>query len=174
MLWIVVLGIATGARSMTAMAVVCWFGYLQLLPLHGTWAFWVGNIISAIIFTVLAVGEYVGDTLPRIPAAHRFRAAGRALPVRWAGGCSGRDGVDGTPGGRRHSGFGGRYDRRLWWNPLASQSHRAVWSRRFGGALGVGAYAGAERAGGVAAAHGCRVGGEPGRANVSLEADSRE
>lgn len=53
---------------MTAMAVVCWFGWLQFFPLHDTWAFWAGNIISAIVFGLLALGEYVGDTLPQIPS----------------------------------------------------------------------------------------------------------
>jgi uncharacterized membrane protein len=55
-----------GLRTLTAMAVLCWFAWLQLLPQHG-WAFWVGNLISAIVFTVLALGEYVGDTLPSTP-----------------------------------------------------------------------------------------------------------
>lgn len=66
-MWILVLGIASGARSMTAMAVVCWFGWLRLFPLQHTWAFWVGNLVSAIIFLLLALGEYVGDTLPGTP-----------------------------------------------------------------------------------------------------------
>ena len=63
----VLLGMTVGLRTMTAMAVLCWFAWAQLLPQHG-WAFWVGNLISAIVFTVLAVGEYVGDTLPSTPS----------------------------------------------------------------------------------------------------------
>jgi uncharacterized membrane protein len=52
---------------MTATAVLCWFAWLQILPQNG-WTFWVGNIVSAIVFTVLALGEYYGDTLPSTPS----------------------------------------------------------------------------------------------------------
>src|SRR6202012_5448303 len=33
-----------------------------------TWASWVGNIITVIVLTVLAVGELVADKLPKTPA----------------------------------------------------------------------------------------------------------
>lgn len=65
-LWFVLLGITVGLRTMTAMAVLCWFAWFRLLPQNG-WAFWVGYLASAIVFTVLAVGEYIGDTLPQTP-----------------------------------------------------------------------------------------------------------
>jgi uncharacterized membrane protein len=61
------LGLSTGARTMTSTAVLCWFAWLQILPQTG-WVFWVGNIVSAIVFTVLALGEYYGDTLPNTPS----------------------------------------------------------------------------------------------------------
>ncbi len=51
---------------MTAMAVLCWFAWLQLLPQHG-WSFWVGSLVAVIVFTIAAVGEYVVDTLPSTP-----------------------------------------------------------------------------------------------------------
>jgi uncharacterized membrane protein len=54
-------------RSMTAMAVLCWFAYVGHLPLDGTWASWAGKLTTAIIFTVLALGEYVADKLPKTP-----------------------------------------------------------------------------------------------------------
>jgi uncharacterized membrane protein len=56
-----------GMRTLTAMAVLCWFAWLQLLPQAG-WGFWTGYLVTAIVFTVLAVGEYVGDTLPTTPS----------------------------------------------------------------------------------------------------------
>lgn len=59
----VLLGMTVGLRTMTAMAVLCWFAWTQLLPQHG-WTFWVGSLVSVIVFTVCAVGEYVVDTLP--------------------------------------------------------------------------------------------------------------
>ncbi len=63
----VLLGMTVGLRSMTAMAVLCWFAWLQLLPQHG-WSFWVGSLVSVIVFTLAAVGEYVADTLPKTPS----------------------------------------------------------------------------------------------------------
>lgn len=70
MAWIVaipLLGIATGMRTFTPMAVVCWFAYLGYLPVDGTWAFWAAKLVVAILFTVLALAEIVGDKLPRVP-----------------------------------------------------------------------------------------------------------
>jgi uncharacterized membrane protein len=71
MSWLIalpLLGIATGMRSMTPMAVLCWFAHLGYLPVEGTWAAWTARLGVAIVFTVLALGEYVGDKLPRTPS----------------------------------------------------------------------------------------------------------
>ncbi len=62
-----VLGMMTGLRTMTPVAVVCWFAYLGLLPVEGTWAFWITRLVTAIIFTILAIGELIGDKLPQTP-----------------------------------------------------------------------------------------------------------
>lgn len=70
MAWIVaipLLGAATGMRTFTPMAVLCWFAYAGYLPVDGTWAFWVAKLVTAVVFTVLAVGELIGDKLPRTP-----------------------------------------------------------------------------------------------------------
>ncbi|MCU1323226.1 MAG: hypothetical protein JWM43_2875 [Acidobacteriaceae bacterium] len=61
------LGFVTGLRTFTAMMVLCWFAYRGHLPLDDTWASWAGHLITAIIFTVLANGEYIGDKLPQTP-----------------------------------------------------------------------------------------------------------
>ncbi len=61
------LGLATGLRTMTPMAALCWFAYLGYLPVDGTWAAWSGHLVTAIIFTVFALGENVGDKLPQTP-----------------------------------------------------------------------------------------------------------
>ena len=61
------LGVVTGMRTMTAMAVLCWFAYRGDLSLDDTWATWAGKLTTAIIFTVLAVGELVADKLPKTP-----------------------------------------------------------------------------------------------------------
>jgi len=67
MLAIPLLGVTTGLRSMTPMAVLCWFAYLGYLPVQGTWAEWTGLLWVAIAWTVLAVAELVADKLPHIP-----------------------------------------------------------------------------------------------------------
>jgi len=61
------LGLVTGMRSMTAMAVLCWFAYRGDLSLDGTWASWAAKLTTAIIFSVLALGEYAADKLPKTP-----------------------------------------------------------------------------------------------------------
>lgn len=62
-----ILGGMTGLRTMTPIAVLCWFAYLGHLPVDGTWAFWAAKLPSAIIFTLFAIGELIGDKLPKTP-----------------------------------------------------------------------------------------------------------
>jgi uncharacterized membrane protein len=52
---------------MTATAVLCWFAWLRLLPQSG-WTFWAASPVSVAVFTLLALGEYYGDTLPSTPS----------------------------------------------------------------------------------------------------------
>ncbi|GGG65894.1 hypothetical protein GCM10011585_04570 [Edaphobacter dinghuensis] len=69
MAWIVaipLLGAATGMRTFTPMAVICWFAYTGYLPVDG-WASWTAKLATAVVFTVLAVSELVADKMPRIP-----------------------------------------------------------------------------------------------------------
>jgi uncharacterized membrane protein len=70
MSWLIaipLLGVATGLRTMTPIAVICWYAYAGALGVDGTWATWTGRLSIAILFTVLAVGELIGDKLPQIP-----------------------------------------------------------------------------------------------------------
>jgi uncharacterized membrane protein len=70
MTWLIaipLLGVVTGMRTLTAMAVLCWFAYGGALPVEDSWAFWSGKLVTAIIFTVLAIGEYIVDKLPKTP-----------------------------------------------------------------------------------------------------------
>jgi uncharacterized membrane protein len=62
------IGVIAGLRSLTAPAVVSWAAFLGWINLHGTWASWMGNIITVIILSLLAVGELVNDKLPKTPA----------------------------------------------------------------------------------------------------------
>lgn len=67
LLAIPVLGFLTGARSMTPIALCCFFAWRKHLWLHDTWAAWADHPVSVIVFTVLAVGELIGDKLPMTP-----------------------------------------------------------------------------------------------------------
>ncbi|QHN01969.1 DUF4126 family protein [Granulicella sp. WH15] len=60
------LGGMTGLRTMTPMAVLCWFAWLGNLPVSGTWAFWVANPVTTLIFTALALCELLGDKHPKM------------------------------------------------------------------------------------------------------------
>ncbi|QMV18723.1 DUF4126 domain-containing protein [Granulicella sp. 5B5] len=51
---------------MTAIAVLCWFAWLGLLPQTG-WSFWFASPVCVLIFTLAALGEYYADTLPITP-----------------------------------------------------------------------------------------------------------
>jgi uncharacterized membrane protein len=99
MQWYFFIGMATGMRTMTGIAVVSWFAWLGLLPQEG-WSLWLANPISVVVFTVFALGEYYADTLPGIPnrtdlplLLARCLVGGfagvmiaRALTEPWAGG----------------------------------------------------------------------------------------
>lgn len=65
--WVLFLGVATGMRCMTPMAVLCWFMYFAALPVSRL-NFWTASVVSVLIFTVLALGEFYGDTLPKTPS----------------------------------------------------------------------------------------------------------
>jgi uncharacterized membrane protein len=70
MSWLIaipLLGLATGLRTMTPIAVICWYAYVGYLPVDATWATWTARLSVAIVFTVLAIGELIGDKLPKTP-----------------------------------------------------------------------------------------------------------
>ena len=62
-----VLGFATGMRTMTPIAVLCWFAHFHYLAVGGTWGAWAGSLAAAVVFSVFAAGEWVGDKLPQTP-----------------------------------------------------------------------------------------------------------
>lgn len=61
------IGVVAGLRSLTAPAVVAWAAFLGWVDVHGTWASWMANVITVIVFTVLAIAELVNDKLPKTP-----------------------------------------------------------------------------------------------------------
>ena len=67
MQWIFLLGVVTGARTMTGIAVICWAAWLGVLPEHG-WAVWITYLVSALVFSGFALAEYIGDTRSTTPS----------------------------------------------------------------------------------------------------------
>ena len=61
------IGIVAGLRSLTAPAVVSWAAYLGWLNLQGSPLAFMGSIVAVVIFSLLALGEYVADLLPQTP-----------------------------------------------------------------------------------------------------------
>ena len=61
------LGVSTGLRSFTALAVTAAFARSGKLPVKGTWAEWISHPVAVGLFTAAAAGEFVGDKLPNTP-----------------------------------------------------------------------------------------------------------
>lgn len=62
------LGFATGLRSMTGLAAVAWGARLGWLSLKGTGLAFFASPWAVVVLTLAALGEYVGDKLPKTPA----------------------------------------------------------------------------------------------------------
>lgn len=61
------LGVSTGLRSFTPLAVAAWFAKSGKLPVTGTWAAWIRHPAAVGLLTAAAAGEYVADKLPKTP-----------------------------------------------------------------------------------------------------------
>jgi uncharacterized membrane protein len=61
------LGVAAGLRALTPPAVVAWAAYLGWLNLHNSPLAFMGSIITAVIFSLLALFELFGDLQPSTP-----------------------------------------------------------------------------------------------------------
>lgn len=61
------LGVSTGLRSFTPLAVTAWFARLGKLPVSGTWASWIAHPAAVGLFSTAALGEYIADKLPNTP-----------------------------------------------------------------------------------------------------------
>jgi uncharacterized membrane protein len=69
------IGVVAGLRAITAPAAVAWAAYLGWLALGGTPLAFLGSIAAPLVLTVLALGELVGDQLPKTPS--------RKVPVQF-------------------------------------------------------------------------------------------
>jgi uncharacterized membrane protein len=62
------IGVATGLRAMTPVAVVSWAAHLGWLHLHETWLAFLGFAYTPYVLSLLALGELVTDKLPATPS----------------------------------------------------------------------------------------------------------
>jgi uncharacterized membrane protein len=65
---IFVLGFSNGLRTLTPIAVLCWGARLHWYSLAHTPFSFLAHPVSLVVFTVLAVGELIGDKLPKTPS----------------------------------------------------------------------------------------------------------
>jgi uncharacterized membrane protein len=61
------IGIVAGLRALLAPAIIAWAAHLGWLDLHSSPLAFMGSIAAVVIFTVLAIGELVGDKMPQTP-----------------------------------------------------------------------------------------------------------
>jgi len=85
LLFVFLIGIVTGLRSMTGPAVTSWAAHLGWLSLVGTPLRFMSSIVTVTIFTLLAVLELIADQLPATPA--RTAPAGLSARVVMGGLC---------------------------------------------------------------------------------------
>ncbi|MEN3370748.1 MAG: hypothetical protein V7609_2891 [Verrucomicrobiota bacterium] len=62
------IGVVAGLRAFTPAAVISWGAYLGWIYLQDTWLTFLGFPITACVLSVLAIGELIGDKLPRTPS----------------------------------------------------------------------------------------------------------
>ena len=62
------IGIVAGLRSLTAPAVVAWAAHRGWLDVQNTPASFMASTVAVVIFTVLALGEFIADQLPFTPS----------------------------------------------------------------------------------------------------------
>jgi uncharacterized membrane protein len=64
---IFVIGMLSGLRALSPIAVICWVALLHRLPLTG-WASFAGSKVAVGLFSLGALGELVSDKLPKTPS----------------------------------------------------------------------------------------------------------
>lgn len=62
------IGVVAGLRTFTAPAAISWAAWSGDLALEGSWLAVLGYTWTPWIFTLLALGEFVGDQLPSTPS----------------------------------------------------------------------------------------------------------
>ncbi|WP_263358059.1 DUF4126 domain-containing protein [Acidicapsa ligni] len=77
------IGVLTGLRTLTPIAVFCWMTLLGRVPANVGWGGFAGNKIVVGLFTALAFGELIGDKLPKTPS--RTSAPGLTARIIFGG-----------------------------------------------------------------------------------------
>jgi uncharacterized membrane protein len=72
------IGMLSGLRALSPIAVLCWLALLHRLPLTG-WVSFVGNKIAVGLFSLGAVGELISDKLPKTPS--RLKQPGFSIRI---------------------------------------------------------------------------------------------
>ena len=65
---VLMVGFATGLRTFTPLALICWVSVWGWLPLGSSRLHFLGTTTGAAIVSILALIELVGDKLPRTPS----------------------------------------------------------------------------------------------------------
>ena len=78
------IGMLSGLRALSPIAVVCWLKLLHRLPLTG-WASFLGSKVAVVLFSLGAVGELISDKLPKTPS--RLKQPGFTVRIVLGGLC---------------------------------------------------------------------------------------
>jgi uncharacterized membrane protein len=82
------IGFVAGLRSMVAPALVAWAAYCGWIDLQDTSVTWMSSTGAVVIFSLLAVGELIGDKLPFVPTRTQpFPLSARILLGAFCGLC---------------------------------------------------------------------------------------
>ncbi len=79
---IIAIGVLSGLRALSPIAVVCWLALLHRLPVTG-WASFVGSKVAVGLFSLGAVGELISDKLPKTPS--RLKQPGFSIRIVMGG-----------------------------------------------------------------------------------------
>jgi uncharacterized membrane protein len=78
------IGILSGLRALSPIAVLCWLALLHRLPVTG-WASFAASKVAVVLFSLGALGELISDKLPKTPS--RLKQPGFSIRIVMGGLC---------------------------------------------------------------------------------------